>query len=217
MILRLIPAIVALASIAISGVISGLQTDRWGTSSDLDAAAARLELVPKTFGNWQSEEIPISERELEQAEAVGHLSRRYTNRGAGIAVQALIVCGRAGPIAVHPPTACFTSAGYEMRSAPGVQVVRVKGNPPLAQFRVADFEQNRAGMTSGIRIFWSWSNDGRWQTPETPRITFAGSGHLYKIYVLRAKSEQKESLEDDACSVFLQEFLPELRKVVFTD
>lgn len=217
MMLRLIPAIVAFAGIALSGVISGLQTGRWGTPSDLHEAAARLELVPKTFGSWQSEEIPISERELEQAEAVGHLSRRYTNRGDGTAVRVVIVCGRPGPIAVHSPTACFTSAGYEMRSAPERRFVRLKGSLPLARFWVADFEEQRAGTTSAIRTFWSWSHDGRWQTPENPRITFAGSSRLYKLYVLRTKAEQKEPVEDDACSAFLQAFLPELQKAVFID
>jgi Protein of unknown function (DUF3485) len=215
--LRLSPVIVALSSIVLSGVLSGYQTDRWGMPADLHEARRRLASVPWTFGSWHGEEIAVSERALQQAQAAGCLSRRYVNRVDRSAVQVLIVCGRPGPIAVHPPTACFTSAGYEMRSAPEGRFVQVKGDLPIAQLWVTDFEKRRAGMVSAIRTYWSWSHDGRWQIPENPRIAFAGSSPLYKMYVLRTKAEPGASPEDDACTAFLKDFLPELQKAVFTD
>ncbi len=74
-------------------------------------------------------------------------------------------------------------------------------------------------MASRVRLFWAWSTDGaKWQSPDHPRVKFAGSPYLFKIFIHRevdqadSKNSEGESLNDDPCVEFLREFLPEVKK-----
>ncbi len=214
--LRFLPTFAAATVIVTSGIAHGLRTDRWGLAEDVQTAAARLEQVPTTFGSWYSEETPISARHLQQAGAVGSLSRRYVNRANGNSVSVMILCGRHGPISVHPPTVCFTGAGFQLESLSSRQIPGLEGSSPLGQFTMGDFSKISQGIRARMRTFWSWNAAGMWQTPNNPRLTFARHHYLYKMYVSRAVSGDDSTPEDDPCIKFMQVFVPKVHEALFS-
>ena len=111
--LRMFPVVTAFAALIVGGVVHGIWTDRWRTNDEAEAWAARLAKVPMNVGEWQGED---QENKGTQIGGVsGTLYRRYVNR-AGQAVNVFLVCGRAGPVAIHTPNDCYVAAGYEMLS-----------------------------------------------------------------------------------------------------
>src|SRR4051794_17378937 len=109
--MRLLPFLGAAAVLTASGVVHGLWTDRWG-ADDLPAAAARLGRVPYQIGDWKGAPAEVDALMLAQAEAAGHLSRKYVNPSTGAEVSVLVVCGRTSAIAVHTPDICYVRSGY---------------------------------------------------------------------------------------------------------
>ncbi len=199
---------IALVLLAGSGVVHGLLTDRWSTGAELQLAAESLDAVPASLGEWESKPVDVPERQLQQAEAVGHLSRHYVNRATGETVTVLIVCGRPGPISVHPPTVCFTSAGWNLAAEP--QKLTLTESPTTAQFWVGDFfKASSAGQVS-MRTFWTWSADGSWSTPANPRFTFARYPFLYKLYLLHTTDRGTPPMQKDPALPFLRAFLQQL-------
>jgi hypothetical protein len=210
---RFLPGLAALAVVVASGIVHGLQTDRWGIGSDVTAAAARLEHVPEVIGDWTSTTREIPERELQIAGAVGSLSREYVNRIDGSTVNVMLLCGRPGPIAVHPPTVCFVGAGWSM-SGPVEKLTQSAGGAPMGEFWRVNFVRDADGVPVRIRTLWSWSTDGDWQAADSPRRLFAGNGHLYKLYVTAPMPLEADSDESPATDEFLELFLPQLRSLL---
>ena len=200
-----------------AGVVQGLSINRWGAGSELQDAAKRMQQIPAAFGEWSSEEMTIPEDQVEQAEIYSYLSRRYVHRSTGNSVSISLVVGQAGPIAVHPPTACFVGAGWSLPEAPTEFNAQVgKGNTDsLGQFSVGDFARNHDAIPEFMRTFWAWSADGHWMTPDNPRFEFARSPYLYKLYVSRSMIRLGDPIEDDVTVSFLREFLPIVEQTLF--
>src|SRR5262245_30731902 len=98
--MRTLPLLAAFLLLALSGIVHGLWTGRWGPSPDLRAAAARCEEVPATVGDWEGHPFELDRRVLAAAEVQGYASRRYVNRRTRESVSVLLVCGRPGPMSV---------------------------------------------------------------------------------------------------------------------
>ena len=200
--MRAILLIVALLMLAASGIIQGFWTDRWGASTQLAEAVARLERVPRYVGEWGADpkkDPPISDEELENAEVVGHLSRIYHHPTKGD-VNLLLLCGRPGPIAVHSPEICFPGEGFNLEGGESVRVAK-------AEFRMIRVGKNKL-LPEHLRVFWSLSSGNGWSTPEDPRLTFVGSRFLYKLHVVRRLEKPDEPVKDDPTVEFLQVLLP---------
>jgi hypothetical protein len=134
--------------------------------------------------------------------------RRYVRQGGNDAVLVILMCGRAGQMAVHTPDVCYRGAGYEMAGTQSQQTL-----PGGARFWTARFRP--ATPTSPeLAIHWAWSAEGRWQAPDSPRLTFAGQPYLYKLYVVREASAAPGA--DPVITGFLQELLPVLDEVLFS-
>jgi len=71
-----------------------------------------------------------------------------------------------------------------------------------------------AWPAAALRIRWSWSRGGSWQAPDNPRLTFAGSSVLYKLYVIVYMDDVKESVKEDPGNDFIRALLPELQKIM---
>jgi hypothetical protein len=202
--MRAIPLIVAVLLLATSGIVHGLWTDRWGVSTELEAAAARLESVPMVVGDWHAEARTIPDEELIKAEVLGYISRSYRHPTKG-EMNVLLLCGRPGPIAVHTPDICFPGNGFKLQG--DAQSVRV------AQ---ADFHMIRLSkaklLPEYLRVFWSWSSGNGWSAPANPRFTFAGNKFLYKLYIVHRRENPEEPVKDDPALEFLEELLPSLEK-----
>lgn len=213
---RILVSLISLGILVASGLVQGIHTDRWGRPGAVETAAARLRGVPVTVGDWSSREVPIGDRQLGKAGAVGSLSRRYVNRDTGEAVNVMILCGRSGPISVHPPTVCLTGAGWVLATAPQRYMPGDEGSSALGEFQVADFEKESAAGRR-MRTYWAWTATGTWRAPDTPRLEFARREYLYKMYVLapvRASGRDSPEPGEDAAARFMRAFLPEVRDVL---
>ncbi len=86
----------------------------------LNSAKESLSKIPETIGAWTSTPLTIDERELRLGEISGYFRREFRHAETGRAVVLTILCGAAGPMSVHPPTACFEGVGYSLISGPSV-------------------------------------------------------------------------------------------------
>ena len=198
----------AAAVLVASAVAHGVFTNRWGPPRDLRAASDRLANVPEVIGDWEARPMEVDSRQLAAAEAYGHLARRYVNRRTGDEVSVLILCGRPGPVALHPPTLCYQGAGYSVMTAPEDFPVRTPAG------RVGSLQTIRMSKEGPnpepLRVFWGWSAGGPFATPDNPRRAYAGAGYLYKVYVVRRLGRAEEPLEADPAAGFVRELLPVL-------
>jgi hypothetical protein len=202
-----------------SGVVHGLHTDRWGQSDKVLAAGSRLDRIPRVIGDWVSEEVEIPPQQLQQAEAVGHLSRKYVNQVDGREMTILILCGRPGPISVHPPTVCFTGAGWRLASTPKPFAwTAPEGSDIEAEFWSCDFVRSTDEGPMVIRTLWAWSSSDDWLAHERPRLATAHHPYLYKMYVTAPNNPTEIPLDTpfieldqdppEALLEFLEIFLP---------
>src|SRR5947209_18409507 len=102
---RICPFLTAVAALVACGVVHGLWTDRWARAPEPAAAAARLDALPLTLGDWDGEALPVEPGSL--GAVSGYLYRQYVNRRNGDEVSVFLVCGRPGPVAIHTPDVCY--------------------------------------------------------------------------------------------------------------
>src|SRR6266446_9220579 len=114
----------ALVLIALCGVVHGLRAERWQTSRALEEALARVELAPLEIGDWKAEPQENDVQAFAQAGAQRYWTRLYTNARKGQSVLAILMCGRAGRMAVHTPEVCYRGAGYELYDTPAAAPLR---------------------------------------------------------------------------------------------
>lgn len=198
-----------------SGWVHGVWTHRWGNqSARLKEQAQRLNELPKQFGDWTGTDLAVSNEQLQIAEASGILSRRYTNAATGDAVQLMIVCGPAGPVSLHPPTVCFTSAGMTAEKDPTNCRVPREAAQEQDVFQVVDFSGPQANLSVMTRAYWTWFARGRWRAPQHPRLEFVNEDVLYKLYLVRTLGSESVSFSDDPCIEFFALIRPELEKLI---
>jgi hypothetical protein len=200
----------AIAAILITGIVHGIWTGRWEWSDEPAASVARLPQVPMEFGDWQGVRLDSESRDLDGASAC--LNRRYTHRATGAGVTILLLCGRPGPVSIHPPDSCYAAGGYQV-IAP--TMFNAADASPGAEFRVARMRKKRAGDQSQFRIFWAWNNGQGWRVPADPRMGYASSKVLFKLYVIRELADFEEPLDNDPSVEFMSQFLPPLDKTLF--
>src|SRR5262249_10183186 len=154
----------------------------------------------------------LGEREVAIGELEGYLSRRYVHRRTGVAVSALLVCGRPGPISVHTPEVCYAGAGYAQVGAPRAYEGPA-GSP--SRVRVPDFEKRNVATPTLLRICLAWGSGGEWSAPANPRWAFAGRPWLYKFYVVREMTRAGEPLEGDPAGELIKGLVPQLQEALF--
>ncbi len=207
---RLLPVTAAVIVLLFSGVVHGLWTDRWSESSDVSAAAARLDALPMKLGDWQGEALATSERP--GGGLAGAVSRRYVHRPTGRSVTIFLGCGRPGPASIHTPDVCYAASGYEGDKKP--YTLPATSAAPGSEFYTSLMRREKASDRTQFRIFWSWSSGQKWEVAENPRFTFFSRPVLYKLYVLRETGAQPGPLEADPCLEFMDLLLPALQRSV---
>ncbi len=173
------------------------------------AAAARLDSIPERIGAWTSSVEAIDERERRMAEIAGSVRRTYRNSENGYVVSLTVLCGASGPMSVHPPTACFEGVGYELTSGPSV-VTFSDADETQSSLNRATFRLPGSPTTDVVRVFWGWSDDGKWTAPANPRLAFRGQPYLFKLYVVDRSLSQADDVRQS--EAFLEEALPEIRR-----
>jgi Protein of unknown function (DUF3485) len=215
---RLLLCTLALGILGVNGLVSGLWHDRWTVygESAIAAAATKLEQVPRTIGSWEGYDV-VEDKKAMPEEIIGrHLLRRYVDRNRGTAVTVFLTCGGSRPMwSGHLPTECYPSAGYQVVGSPTKSSVAADASASADDFWMATFSMEETPPAIYVRVFWSWSGDGRWQTPQYPHRAFARYPFLYKLYIVRPLLRADEPSEGDPSMEFLKAFLPELKKALF--
>jgi hypothetical protein len=122
-------------------------------------------------------------------------------------VLAILMCGRAGKMAVHTPDVCYRGAGYDVGG--DASAFKLDGG----QFWTARFTKKAAGKSSSLRLYWAWNSRAAWEAPTSPRWHFRGESFLYKLYV---SHEMTHGTRDaDVTAEFLKEFVPQLNGTLF--
>lgn len=174
----------------------------------LDAAVARLDRIPSAIGSWTSRDLELSQREIDVAGIRGYIRREFHSDKSGYTVFLTVLCGNAGPMSVHPPTACFQGVGYKLASGPVVTTLRSDESKDVHEFNKSAFRQQDASVPEVVRVFWAWSSSGIWQAPSNPRFAFRGDSWLYKIYVTDSSLEDPGQPSLPQVETFLQDALP---------
>jgi hypothetical protein len=212
MLAKIAPLIACVLLISVLGGVHGISTDRWGPSGQLQQALERLPNVPKQFGDWKGEDIPTDDESMPQIGIQGYIHRRYQDTVSRQAVVLLIVCGRGGPICVHTPDVCYANAGYkQLNDENRLEISCNDGRKD--SFTFARFGKPDGVVPAQLDIFWSWSRDGtEWQSPERPRLMFARTKSLYKLYLEHEFVPSMRLENANTCTGFLQQLLPAIRQ-----
>jgi hypothetical protein len=208
---RIFPFLTAIAALVACGVVHGLWTDRWAHAPEPAAAAARLENLPLTLGDWDGETLPVEPGSL--GAVSGCLYRQYVNRHNGNEVNVFLVCGRPGPVAIHTPDVCYGASGYTV--GPRSTFSFPSGASPSVTFYTATFHKTRAAGPTHLRVFWSWLAGDHWTVADNPRLTFARQPVLYKLYLVHRGAAANETIADDPCVTLMTQLLPELQRTLF--
>jgi hypothetical protein len=190
------------------GVVNGFITHRWSPSDELQRAADAIQNVPVTIGEWEGEDAEIDERTMRVAAATGAFKRTYKHRETNDWISVTVMCGPHGPISLHPPTVCFTGAGWDLESDPETADVAF-GQNSTCQFWQADFALSEKMQQQRIVTNWGWNNGNGWKASANPRFEYAGSPYLFKLYFTSPAdfaAGEKKSLRDDFMRQFLDEF-----------
>ena len=213
---RYVPIVFGLALILFLGVVQGIWSDRWSDEgADAVDFAARLANVPMQVGNWegvdQSEEA--DQRALDVAGAVGHLSRTFTNKVTGRTVSVYVICGHFRKITAHTPDRCYKASGF---ASVGEQTQQsIEWDDSTAEFHTQSFRKESTDGIQFLRVFWAWSQDGKWQAPDHPNWEFARVRALYKLYLISPVQKRNEQPLESAAVPFAKEFMPELERALF--
>ena len=199
-----IPILLAVAALMATGAMCDLWAARSRDPEALRLAGSRLPRIPASIGGWRGTDSLLPSDALQVGGISHYVSRSYTRREGGPGVVMTVVCGPSGPISLHPPTACYVGNGYALLQEPRTQSF---DSPTGArhELMVAEFGPQGGSPGTRVRIAWGWGTDGRWASPESPRLTFAGEPALYKLYVVE---ELADVHAPSAVAEFLRESLP---------
>lgn len=207
---------ISLVIIVLAGVVHGDLSGRWGASEELRRAVGRLDAIPETIGSWKSTNFELDPQAVQIGEIAGYVARRYVN-GDGMQLTMMIVCGRSGPISAHTPEWCYGGAGFHAEKANVTDQVRVSDGRTASYWR-NQFVKERAAVPERLEICWAWNAGNGWQAPENPRLAYAPDRHLYKLYVVRDASADRDGQEElEARMMFLKELLPHVDAALFNE
>jgi len=174
----------------------------------LETASEKVLLVPMNVGQWTGIDLPAQdEAAMKRGGAVRYLTRAYRVSGESEPLTILFMCGKPGPLCAHTPEICYAGASY----TPDSNQRRWK---PVgdAEFTWQTFSSRVEGQ-SDLEIAWAWTTDGRWGSPEIPRLTYGAEPFLYKLYVVRSCTKQSEP--SDQTNRLLKELVPAIKSTVF--
>ena len=215
-----LPFAVVMIVLAVGTLIEGKYSDRWGrkSSAKLDAFTERLNQVPMEVGDWIGQEDQIDLKDFQASNCTGCVSRTYTNR-EGQQVNVYLVSGSARHVTIHTPDWCYVGAGFVMEHEP--QQYTLEDVPDVIsapEFLTTRFLKEETLQTHRLRIFWSFSDDGKWIGPRMPKPAFAGRSAMYKIYLItKLDGTMSMEVDDNPTLDFARQFFPVANKILFTN
>jgi len=184
-------------------------------SEKLVEFSTRLQNVPEIVGNWVGADLkPMDGREREVAGIDGSLQRAYQNKRTKESSSVFLVSGHHRDVAQHTPDQCYVAAGFEMMGKP----IKYRIETPKGTVEAYTTVFKKDDHTSGThyqRVFWTWSVDGNWVAPDSPRLEFVNEPALYKMYIISALEQPGRSITEDSSLAFAHEFIPVLNDTLF--
>lgn len=182
-----------------------------GNSETGTVVQARFAKLPMVIGQWQGEEVPVNEKHMKVSHAEAHLSRTYTNRISGDAVNVMILYGNPGDLGAHDPKVCYGGNGFDLA---GNYAKRSAAGDVPNDFWAARFDKPPPNPAA-FEVRWGWGTGNDWQAPDSPRLAFARQSRIYKIYLQQTLRESSNSAQGTTpMEGFLPEFLKDLRDVL---
>ena len=205
---RYLPAVVAVVVVLAAGVVHGFFTDRWAQTADQERAAAALERLPLSVGDWEGK---LLDTKVTNQGLSGQVYARYVNtRNPSEIVTIALVCGRPARVSIHTPDVCYNASGYTVGKK---SVEKLKNSPVPFECFVAEATKVNATKKESLRLIWSWLDGEKWGVAENPRLSFAGKSVVFKFYAFRETTTPTELDHDPACD-FLRLFLPALQETL---
>ena len=179
---RILIPFCGLVLIIAAGIADGVITNRWDRSGSLQQVSKLLSDLPKKIGEWESIELEIPPQQLVIAGATGSVARQYTHTKTGASIQVTLLCGPHGPISLHPPTVCFTGAGWTQKTPEQKQEFQ-KTEDSQHTFWECRFTRENDLREQVILTDWAWSDGSGWVASDNPRFEYASSPFLIKLYI----------------------------------
>jgi len=174
----------------------------------------RLARIPMRFGEWEARDADENDVSAFKDERHPGLSRKYVHTTSGRQVILLVRGGPSGPLTFHhQPQACYAAVGF----GPAGDTTRraLESGASTHQFSVSGFTKPSPTGADNLRLYWAFSGDSRWDSPDQPRFAFAQFPLLFRLYVVSGVLDHREPVDGDSCSLFLSTALPELNRVLF--
>jgi hypothetical protein len=206
--------LVLLATLFGVGIMHGRWTQRWTPTAAQHILD--MENIPLVIGMWEGK--PIEEKVVQQVLGGGNqfLLRRYVNQYNGTVATTMLTCGPPGPMLIqHLPTECYVSAGYEQVGQTKRFVSQSPDSKVPDEFWVGTVKRTTDAFPVIVRVYWSWTAIGGWQTPDRPRFTFAPYPMVYRIYVIQSLADENEQFEGALVHEFIKELTTAMRESVF--
>ena len=204
----------ALAMTVMSGILSGMASQRWGASQAAQPLAEQLQTLPADVGDWSlQEEAPLSETVQNILQCQGHLNRVYQNNRTGRQVSVAVILGPSGPVAVHKPSICYSSRNFiitDQESPIDIDTEVGKQSLWFTEFQSKGLEKET------LQTYHAWSFDGKWEATQEPRLAYMWRPYLFKIQVA-AVAPPGESADEKTGIEFLKDFIPQLNDQLFSE
>ncbi len=214
--LAVVPFVVALPLAVASAVWQGNQTERWGKFPELDVCAKRVDLIPLEIGDWQGTLGPKMEPDIRQyAGAVGDTQISFVNKTTREHVNVLVVCGRLLDVWDHRPDRCYPAHGYEEKGDRSPQTIKVPPNDTPAEFQMSVYSLKNPPQE--VRVYWAWSNDGKWIAPDGLRDDFSRIKPVFKIQIESPVGRENQSPLEGPAADLIKELIPAVNRVLFPE
>lgn len=214
---RYLPIVLGVVAIVGLTIPQIQMSDRFSEGNvNAEQRAELLERIPMKIGDWQGENLEVSDTVRQTAGAVGAVSRTYRNSRTGEKVDLWLIVGHARQISAHTPNICYQASGFEMRAMENSLYPMAFPNQPEAPFWTNTFFREDIAGRRLIRVFWSWynpeseENEGKvvWEAPTNARRHFGNSRALYKMYFTSEMKDHLETADESSCRSFAREFMP---------
>ena len=192
--MKYLPMSICLGLIALSAIVHGATTHRWGALSDSDPRIVKLHAESVQLDDYEFVTIPSEMPLMERSIAT---CRSYTSVSRNQRVTVSVISGPAGAVSTHTPDVCYPSSGYKMvRDIKRESVDLPDGS--IAHYYVAEFEKKTTTSVDRQRVRWAWMHNGQWEAPDRPRFAYLHVSDLAKVYIVTPEPEESEHTEDSA-------------------
>ena len=145
--------------------------------------------LPRTLGNWRSEEgldDHLDPRVARIAGSSDHVVRTYLNEKTGDQLTTIILYGLAEKVFGHMPDVCYPAAGYQLVEGPVDRELKVPGLKAPVRYRWAIYVKRVGGLGSYQEAYHTFYYNGEWTPDASDRWkSFRYHPGMFKIQLAR--------------------------------